>query len=128
MTVPRINDDTQAYPSDWVRDNPITTTERMTMTERTITEQELKWVLANPDIEQWSGGIIRKYIMNAAFPPPFAPKEGEVIWVRDGEDERWVLRIFNRLFNGKYNCEADNLRKGFNWSQAKPQTPTQKGE
>jgi hypothetical protein len=95
------------------------------MTKRTINQEQLKDALFS------TNGVTASIfadVLKTAFPPPFAPKEGEVIWVRDGEDERWVLRIFNRLFNGKYNCEADNLRKGFNWSQAKTQTPTQKGE
>jgi hypothetical protein len=104
-------------PTDHNREN--------NMTERTINEAELKAILDSTfDITE----TIFTDITDAAFPPLFTPKEGEAIWVRDGEDERWVLRIFNRLFNGKYNCEADNLRKRFNWSQAKPQTPTERGE
>jgi hypothetical protein len=95
------------------------------MSELTITEAELRSALeaVNKNNDAWFEEIIKE-----AFPPIFKPKHGEVIWVRDGENERWVLRIFDRLFNGKYKCEADNLRKGFDWSQAKPQTPTQKGE
>ena len=94
------------------------------MNERTITKHELRASLANLGIH--FNGI--NEIIEAAFPPLFTPKKGEVIWVRDGENERWVLRTFACLFNGKYKCEADNLRKGFDWSQAKPQTPTQKRE
>ena len=95
------------------------------MTERTITMQKLRAILTREDRINTPIFID---IMNAAFPIPFTPKEGEVIWVREGEDERWVLRIFIRMVGGCYCCEADNLRKGFVWSQAKPQTPTQKGE
>jgi hypothetical protein len=97
------------------------------MTERTINEQELKWVLANPDIEQWSGGIIRKYIMNAAFPPLFTPKKGEIIWVRDNVEHPWVLRTLDHMDNGEYWCKNE-AGKWHDWSYAKPQTPTQKGE
>jgi hypothetical protein len=97
----------------------------MTMTEkeRTITKHELSAVLLAIDIKVSA----MKEIMEAAFPPSFTPKEGEVIWVRDGEDERWVLRIFISK-NDYYCCEADNMLKWFDWRQAKPQTPTQKGE
>jgi hypothetical protein len=95
------------------------------MTERTITEAGLKEVLSTVNL---LNTIVGHAIQQKSFPPIFKPKHGEVIWVRDGENERWVLRIFACLFNGKYKCEADNLRKGFDWSQAKPQTPTQKGE
>jgi hypothetical protein len=124
--VPRINDDTQAYPLDWVRDNPITTTERMTMTERTITETELKEALSTTALI--IGCPTYNDIVKAAFPIPFTPKEGEIIWVRGGEDERWVLRIFISAVSGYYRCEVDSIIKWFDWRQAKPQTPTQKGE
>jgi hypothetical protein len=94
------------------------------MTERTIKKDDLKAVL-----EEIGHTIPRvNEIMNAAFPPPFTPKEGEIIWVRDGEAESWVLRIFISEVSGYYCCEADNKLKWFDWRQAKPQTPTQKGE
>jgi hypothetical protein len=92
--------------------------------EKTITKHELSAVLLAIDIKVSA----MKDVMDAAFPPPFTPKEGEIIWVRDGEAESWVLRIFISDVSGYYCCEADNKLKWFDWRQAKPQTPTQKGE
>jgi hypothetical protein len=124
--VPRINDDTQACPSDWVRDNPITTTERMTMNEkeRTITKHELSAVLLAIDIKVSA----MKDVMDAAFPPMFKPKEGEVILASNDED--FPVHLFvefahmNKLNN--YVCHHQGGIRAF--SYAHPQTPTQKGE
>jgi hypothetical protein len=97
----------------------------MTMTERTINEAELRAILDSTfDITE----TIFTDITDAAFPPLFAPKKGEIIWVRGGEDGRWVLRVFVAMSHGYYRCEVDSIIKWFDWSQAKPQTPTQKGE
>jgi hypothetical protein len=95
------------------------------MTERTITMQKLRAILTRED--RISTPIFTD-IMAAAFPIPFTPKEGEVIWVRGGEDGRWVLRVFVAMSHGYYRCEVDSSINWFDWSQAKPQTPTQKGE
>jgi hypothetical protein len=95
------------------------------MTERTITEQELKNILI------MSIGIdyaVFNTVLNKAFPPIFKPKEGEIIWVRYNDRSPWELRIFKYMENSVYCCEEHNHNKKFYWSQVKPQTPTQKGE
>jgi hypothetical protein len=97
----------------------------MTMTERTITEAELKKVLSKLSL---LNTVVGTTIQQIAFPPLFTFKEGEVIWVRGGETGRWVLRVFVAMSHGYYRCEVDSSIKWFDWSQAKPQTPTQKGE
>jgi hypothetical protein len=128
--LPRINDDTQAYPSDWVRDNPLTTTERMTMNEkeRTITKHELSAVLLAIDIKVSA----MKDVMDAAFPPPFTPKKGEAIQVSDFKDFSNIkVRVFSHMNDdtGTYECVSDGaVNNTITWLFAKPQTPTQKGE
>jgi hypothetical protein len=94
------------------------------MTERTIKKDELRTSLANLGIT--FNGI--NEIIEAAFPPIFKPKEGEIIWVRYNDRLPWELRIFNYMHHSAYCCEENNHNKKFYWSQAKPQTPTQKGE
>jgi hypothetical protein len=94
------------------------------MTERTIKKDELRNSLANLGIH--FNGI--NEIIEAAFPPIFKPKEGEVIWVRYNDRSPWELRIFKYMKNSVYCCEEHNHNKNFYWSQVKPLTPTQKGE
>jgi hypothetical protein len=128
--VPRINDDTQAYPSDWVRDNPITTTERMTMTERTITEAELKKVLSTVSL---LNTVVGEAIQQRAFPPLFTPKEGEAIVVSQHERfKNSKIRVFCYINDdNEYVCFMNGSVESTTtvcYTYAKPQTPTQKGE
>jgi hypothetical protein len=100
------------------------------MTERTITEEELKTALAitaNIDCVAFHAVVIN------AFPPPFTPKEGEIIVVSEYEDFRYSkIRVFSNMDNNnKYECYGHGCVIGVNlipWVFAKPQTPTQKGE
>jgi hypothetical protein len=101
------------------------------MTERTITEQELKNILI------MSIGIdyaAFNTVLNKAFPPIFKPKEGEVICVSDFKDfKNSKIRVFKHMNvnNGRYECFGGGNIDGtgnVNYEYAKPQTPTQKGE
>jgi hypothetical protein len=104
----------------------------MTMTERTIKQDELKAVLEE------IGHIIPRVneIMNAAFPPLFTPKEGQWICVSDFSDfSKSKARVFSHMNvnNGKYECfcngDLDETNTNtITYVYAKPQTPTQKGE
>jgi hypothetical protein len=95
------------------------------MTERTITEEELKAVL-----EEMGHTTTRvNRIIDEAFPPIFKPKEGEAIWV-SLVDGHYRLRIFIRMHCGDYLCTSNEDEDDtiFSYKYAKPQTPTQKGE
>jgi hypothetical protein len=94
------------------------------MTERTIKQDDLKAVL-----EEIGHTIPRvNEIMEAAFPPSFTPKEGEVILASDDED--FPVHLFvefaymNKLNN--YVCHHKGGIRAF--SYAYPQTRTHKGE
>jgi hypothetical protein len=98
----------------------------MTMTEkeRTITKHELSAVLLAIDIKVSA----MKDVMDAAFPPPFTPKKGEIIWTSVLGDS-YTLRVFSNMGNGEYVCFEDSHEENrFYYKYAKPQTPTQKGE
>jgi hypothetical protein len=95
------------------------------MTERTINQARLKAILDSTfDITE----TIFTDITEAAFPPLFTPKEGEIIWVRRSEHHQWELIGFHSMDNGQYCCTWSNGEKGLSYPIAKPQTPTQKGE
>jgi hypothetical protein len=91
---------------------------------RTINQAGLKEVLVE------IGHTIPRVneIMEAAFPPQFTPKQGEIIWVRRSEHHQWELIGFHSMDNGQYCCTWSNGEKGLRYPIAKPQTPTQKGE
>jgi hypothetical protein len=95
------------------------------MTERTITEADLNAVLTAVAIPY---PFHYKDVMNAAFPPLFTPKKGEIIFVRYNDKSPWELKTFMYMDHSAYCCEENNHNKKFYWGQAKPQTPTQKGE
>jgi hypothetical protein len=100
------------------------------MTERTITESQLEKLLKDSKQETYW----RYKVMEAAFPPIFKPKEGEVICVSEYKDFRFCsFRVFSRMnVNNGYDCFSDAAGSVapniIPWSYAKPQTPTQKGE
>jgi hypothetical protein len=95
------------------------------MTERTITEKELIVVLSG-QLQINTNDI--NHIMDAAFPPIFQPKEGEIIWT-SVFDMQYELRVFSHMDNGEYVCFEDSDEdKAFAYQYVKPQTPTQKGE
>jgi hypothetical protein len=121
----RIDDDAHQYPSDWDRDNLIPKKQELPMTERTIKKDELRNSLANLGIT--FKGI--NEIIEAAFPPIFKPKEGEVIWASLFGGDSYRLRVFRQMDNGEYVC-VDGSKEGkcCHYSCAKPQTPRNKGE
>jgi hypothetical protein len=93
------------------------------MTERTITETEaVELLLKSKHDTYWGSDIIE-----TLFPPLFTPKKGEIIWVRNNVEHPWVLRTLDHMDNGEYWCKNE-AGKWHDWSYAKPQTPTQKGE
>jgi hypothetical protein len=96
------------------------------MTERTITEAELKDVLNTTALI--IGCPVYDSIMETAFPPIFEPKEGEAIWTSFfGSD--YNLTVFSHMDNGEYVCfEEGTEGELFFYIYAKPLTPTQKGE
>jgi hypothetical protein len=95
------------------------------MTERTITEEELRTAIASTE------GInctLFYTVMDAAFPPIFEPKKGEVVWASTF-GKQYRLKVFIHMDNGKYVCFDDSDEDmSCHYSYAKPQTPTQKGE
>jgi hypothetical protein len=94
------------------------------MTERTITETEaVELLLKSKHDTYWGSDIIE-----TLFPSLFTPKKGEIIWVRNNDQAPWVLRVFIDSENGNYKCYAVAGNKETSWGQAKPQTPTEKGE
>jgi hypothetical protein len=103
------------------------------MTERTITEADLHAVLTAVASHNMCHF---KDVMNAAFPPPFTPKEGEIIQVSDYKDFSNIkVRVFSHIDDdtGTYECFGNGCCVGtanntIAWLVAKPQTPTQKGE
>mgnify|MGYP003658006625 CR=1 FL=1 len=100
------------------------------MSERTITEAELKSTLDTTfDITRTT----YKNIMDAAFPPIFKPKEGEIIVVSQLKDfSSSRIGIFCHINDyDEYVCFSEGRTKGsatVGFRYAKPQTPTQKGE
>jgi hypothetical protein len=110
-------------PTDHNREND--------MTERTITQNELRDSLENLGIVS-DDGI--NDIIEAAFPPIFKPKKGQIIVVSDFRDfSNSKIRMFSHMNvnSGKYECfmggDLDETNTN-TWIHAKPQTPTQKGE
>jgi hypothetical protein len=95
------------------------------MTERTITMQKLRAILTREDRINTPIFID---VMNAAFPIPFTPKKGEIIWVRNNDQVQWIPRVFKAIENEKYKCYAVIGNTETSWSLAKPQTPTERGE
>jgi hypothetical protein len=100
------------------------------MTERTINQAGLKEVL-----EEIGHTIPRvNEIIDAAFPPLFTPKKGEIIVVSDFKDfANSKVRVFSHMNvnRGKYECFSGGCVEAqdtITWVYAKPQTPTQKGE
>jgi hypothetical protein len=96
------------------------------MTERKIKKDELRTSLANLGIH--FDGI--NEIIEAAFPPIFKPKKGEVIWSSIANvDSRYRLRVFSHIEDNEYAC-FDNGGENTSspYPYAKPQTPRNKGE
>jgi hypothetical protein len=100
------------------------------MTERTINIAELISALS---VTQGITANMYKDVLNAAFPPIFKPKKGQVIWVSDSDNftEAFTdvqFRQFSHMdVNGRYVCTSYS-NKLIPWMYAVPQTPTQKGE
>jgi hypothetical protein len=96
------------------------------MTERTITEQELREAIA--ELTSLSDSTFYD-LVKVAFPPIFKPKEGEVIWASLFGGDSYRLRVFRHMDNGEYVC-VDGSKEGkcCHYSCAKPQTPRNKGE
>jgi hypothetical protein len=95
------------------------------MTERTITEQELREAIA--ELTSLSDSTFYD-LVKVAFPPIFKPKEGEAIWAST-LGKRYKLTVFIHMENGKYVCFDDSDEDtSYFYTYAKPQTPTQKGE
>ena len=95
------------------------------MTERTITEEELRATLNTTfDITRTT----YKNIINSAFPPIFKPKEGEIVIASNLVDFSGLIFLefshMNKLDG--YMCNYQGSLREFLY--AKPQTPTQKGE
>jgi hypothetical protein len=101
------------------------------MSERTVTEKDFRDVLKNSSLNP--DHFYFKTLLDQLFPPPFAPKEGEVIIVSDYEDFRSPLvRVFSHMTcNNKYGCYINGGFNGLSkahWPFAKAQTPKQRGE
>jgi hypothetical protein len=95
------------------------------MTERTITEEELKTAIASVQVVNCT---IFHAVIDAAFPPIFKPKEGEALWT-SVLGNSYGLKVFSHMDNGEYVCFEDNHEDDrFCYNYAKPQTPKQKGE
>jgi hypothetical protein len=101
------------------------------MTERTITKEQLKTAIVKvPCINVTAFHAV----IDAAFPPLFTPKKGEIIVVSDFKDfENSKIRMFSHMNvnSGRYECfmggDLDETDTN-TWIFVKPQTPTQKGE
>jgi hypothetical protein len=95
------------------------------MTERTITEDQLKEALLTVGL---LNTVVGDALQQKAFPPPFTPKKGEAIWASDYGNQ-YRLRVFSHMDEGAYVCfENSNEDNTYSYTFAKPQTPTQKGE
>jgi hypothetical protein len=104
----------------------------MTMTERTINQEQLKKVLSKLSL---LNTIVGHAIQQKAFPPIFKPKKWEIIVVSSFRDfANSQIRVFSHMNvnNARYECffgDFDETDTDTNaWIFAKPQTPTQKGE
>jgi hypothetical protein len=95
------------------------------MTERTITEQELREAIA--ELTSLSDSTFYD-LVKVAFPPIFKPKEGEVILASDNEDFPVHLFVEFAHMNelNSYVCHHQGKLRTF--SYAAKQTPTHKGE
>ncbi len=68
-------------------------------------------------------------IMDAMFPPKFIPKKGEVIEVWTVVSPWPVFRKFIKMYGDEYICKAENPKDlDRTWTNARPQTPQEKGE
>ena len=101
------------------------------MTERTITEEELKTALASVQVVNCT---IFYAVIDAAFPPifePKSPKAGDIIWTSCFGNV-YRLHVFSYMDNGKYVCFDDDYEAvTSSYKYAKPQgpkPPTKKGE
>jgi hypothetical protein len=100
------------------------------MTERTINLAELTSALA---VTQGITHEVYRDVLNAAFPPIFKPKEGEIIVVSQHESFKDPkIRVFCYIDDdNEYVCFMNGSVENTTtvcFMYAKPQTPTQKGE
>ncbi len=118
----RIDDDSQQYPSDWDRDNLTPKKQELPMTERTVTEKQVRDALA---FSSQTTIAIDERILNRLFPE--LPKVGELVLVWDeipeGADWQTVISISGNeiktlSFDGEH-YKSCNYRR---------QTPAEKGE
>ena len=57
------------------------------------------------------------------FPPPFVPKEGEVIAVKSEWSSGWLFRKFIEIVDSRYSCTSDGEGNSvIEWDIARPQT------
>jgi predicted DNA-binding transcriptional regulator AlpA len=121
----RINDNTQQFPSDWIGKNLIPKKQEIAMTERTITEKELREAIA--ELTSLSDSTFYD-LVKVAFPPIFKPKKGEAIWASVFGNQ-YGLKVFRHMDNGEYVCfENTDENVSCIYKYAKPQTPRNKGE
>ncbi len=63
--------------------------------------------------------------------PPFEPKEGEVIAVKQSGDDPWSWRKFRAMDGTHYSCTKDGHHSDhtgvMNWTCARPLTDKEKG-
>ena len=94
------------------------------MTSESITREVAEERLLT---EGYHPGDVKGYL-RIAYPPKFIPKLGEVIVVW-GKDKPEVYREFVQMQGDEYFCLDDGQdRNGFEWSNARPQTPKEKGD
>ncbi len=100
------------------------------MNNESITRVEAEKRLFN---EGFEGDILAaspSRMLDCLF-PPFEPKEGEVITVKQSGDDPWSWRKFRAMDGTHYSCTKDGHHSDhtgvMNWIYARPLTDKEKG-
>ena len=90
------------------------------MNEPTVTESEARARFTQAGYMDSAIDYAIKYLF-----PPFEPKEGEVIAVRNSSSDTWTFRKFQSMDGDRYVCNSGTST--YHWSYARPLTDKEKG-
>jgi hypothetical protein len=77
------------------------------MPERTVTEKNIRDAIKNRNLNPENMDF--KIMLKDLFPPPFVPKEGEVIYGKYLEGSKYEKTTFSHMCGNIYMCENNGL-------------------
>ena len=87
-----------------------------------ITREQAEERLKSSNVKALRAEVL-DMLFPAPSPPPFIPKEGEVIAVWNSDAYAYRLHTFVKMAGDKYSCETDGVPGDTtNWAQARPLT------